>query len=90
MRILSILVLISSCAWLAPAQSTGVIRGVMTDDSGAVIPAATVTITGNGAPRTVQTQADGSYTVPGLTPGTYHVRVSFPGFALPPGGSGCG
>jgi hypothetical protein len=53
----------------------------MTDDSGAVIPAATVTITGNGQPRTVQTQTDGSYTVPGLVPGNYHVRVAFPGFA---------
>src|SRR5262249_12981684 len=47
----------------------------------AVIPAASVTITGNGAPRTAQTQADGSYAVTGLAPGTYHVRVKFPGFA---------
>src|SRR5205085_2703031 len=65
----------------AQAQSTGNIRGVMTDDSGAVIPAATVTVAGTGALRTVQTQADGSYTVSGLTPGAYHVRVNFPGFA---------
>src|SRR5215471_19164030 len=82
MRKFSILVLI--CAFTATcalAQSTGSIRGTMTDDSGAIIPAATVTITGNGAPRTVQTQADGSYTVQGLPPGNYHVRVSFPGFA---------
>jgi hypothetical protein len=81
MRIFSIFLFLTSLAVWAPAQSTGVIRGVMTDDSGAVIPAATVTITGNGNPRTAQTQTDGSYTVTGLTPGTYHVRVSFPGFA---------
>src|SRR5690242_14551485 len=82
MRNFSLLLLLNLCAavW-APAQSTGTIRGTMTDDSGAIIPAATVTITGNGAPRTVQTQADGSYVVQNLPPGTYHVQVSFPGFS---------
>src|SRR5258708_21817979 len=82
MRIFSCLlfvtILVVSCAL---AQTTGTIRGTMTDDPGAVIPAATVTIAGSGAPRTVQTQADGSYSLAGLAPGTYHVRVSFPGFA---------
>jgi len=75
-----LLVTLLASTW-ANAQSTGTIRGTMTDDSGAVIPAATVTITGNGGPRTAQTQADGSYTVTGLAPGAYHVRVNFPGFA---------
>src|SRR5580765_3174524 len=81
MRIFSFILLLNLFAamWVS-AQSTGVIRGVMTDDSGAVIPAATVTVTGTGAPKTAQTQADGSYTVTGLAPGTYHVKVSFPGF----------
>ena len=65
----------------AQTPGTGSIRGVMTDDSGAIIPAATVTVSGNGGNRSVQTQADGSYTVVGLAPGTYRVRVSFPGFA---------
>src|SRR5215472_11448110 len=82
MRIVVFLVLINLLAAMwAPAQTTGAIRGTMTDDSGAVIPAATITITGAGGPRTVQTQADGSYNVPGLAPGNYHVKVSFPGFA---------
>jgi hypothetical protein len=65
-----------------PAQTptTGSIRGVMTDDSGAIIPAANVTVSGNGVNRTVQTQTDGSYSVVGLAPGQYRVRVSFPGF----------
>ena len=69
-----------SCA-LGQTASTGSIRGVMTDDSGAIIPAAKVAISGNGVNRTVQTQSDGSYTVVGLPPGQYRVRVSFPGFA---------
>ena len=35
----------------------------------------------NGAPRTAQTQADGSYSFPGLAPGQYTVQVTVPGFA---------
>ncbi|HWC97842.1 MAG TPA: carboxypeptidase regulatory-like domain-containing protein [Candidatus Sulfopaludibacter sp.] len=55
-------------------------KGALTDDSGAVIPAATVSITGNGATKTAQTQADGSYTFTGLRPGSYSIAVNVPGF----------
>ena len=66
----------------APAQqTTGTLRGVLTDDSGAVIPAANVSLAGSGASKTAQTQADGSYSFVGLAPGEYTVSVSFPGFA---------
>src|SRR5215470_3794899 len=65
----------------ALAQSTGTIHGVMTDNSGAIIPAANVTLAGNGATKTAQTQADGTYTFTAVAPGQYHVKVSFPGFA---------
>ncbi len=69
-------------AWSAMAQTgTGTIRGVMTDDSGAVIPAANVALTGKGVSKTAQTQADGTYTFPNLAPGQYTVKVAFPGFA---------
>ena len=60
---------------------TGILRGTMTDDSGGVIPAANVTLTGKGVNRTAQTQVDGSYVFQGLAPGQYNVVVSFPGFA---------
>ena len=62
-------------------QTFGTLRGTMTDDSGAVIPAAKVTLTGSGPTRTAQTQADGTYTFQGLAPGQYAVHVTFPGFA---------
>jgi hypothetical protein len=66
----------------AVAQTgTGTLRGTMTDDSGGVIPAANVTLTGKGVNRTAQTQVDGSYVFQGLAPGQYSVVVSFPGFA---------
>jgi hypothetical protein len=66
----------------APAQqTTGTLRGVLADDSGAVIPAASVSLTGNDVQRSVRTQGDGSYTFAGLAPGQYMVRVTFPGFS---------
>jgi len=66
---------------IAQQQTFGTLRGTMTDDSGAVIPAARVTLTGNGGTRTAQTQADGAYTFQALAPGQYIVHVTFPGFA---------
>ena len=66
----------------APAQqTTGTLRGVLTDDSGAIIPGATVSIAGTGVQKSVPTQNDGSYSFPGLLSGQYTVRVTFPGFS---------
>jgi len=68
-------------AFGAAAQTTtGGVRGVLSDPSGAVIPGAKISISGNGVQRTVGTQADGSYTANGLPPGAYTVHVAFPGF----------
>src|SRR3974390_98571 len=68
-------------AWSALAQTgSGTLRGTMTDNSGAVIPAADVTLTGKGVTKTAQTQVDGTYLFQGLAPGQYAVKVTFPGF----------
>jgi hypothetical protein len=61
--------------------ATGTIRGVVTDNSGAVVPAATVTLAGNGLQRSAQTQTDGSYAFQGLAPGQFSVKMAYPGFA---------
>jgi len=80
MRLFIVLALAAVSAF---AQATGgSIRGVLTDDSGAVIPAAVVTLTGNGAPKTTQSQGDGSYAFNGLAPGKYTVRATVPGFGV--------
>jgi hypothetical protein len=73
-------ILLSVCsAWAQ--QTSGTLKGVLMDDSGAVIPAAKVSLAGGSGSRTAQTQADGSYTFAGLAPGSYTVSVTFPGFA---------
>src|SRR5215471_19025600 len=74
-------ILIVFAGALAAQQTTGILRGTVTDESGALIPAAPLTVTGPGGVRkNVQSQADGTYTLVGLAPGTYTVRLSMPGF----------
>ena len=67
----------------ALAQSTaGRILGTLTDQSGAAVSGATVTITDTqrGAERAATTDETGNYTVTGLQPGTYRIRASAKGF----------
>ena len=65
---------------LIQAQQTGTVKGTLSDDSGGVIPAANVSLTGGGSTKTAQTQSDGSYTFAGVRPGAYTVHVTMPGF----------
>jgi len=62
---------------LAQVES-GTIAGTVTDESGAIIGGATVTVTNlsSNAKRTTRTSATGAYTVVGLEPGTYQVSVA--------------
>ena len=77
--VFSVFLLVTVAAF---AQATGgTLRGVVTDNSGAVVPAATVSLTGNGLTRSARTQADGSYVFSGLPAGQFTVRLTYPGFA---------
>ncbi len=76
-RFPSILIL-AAALW---AQQTGAIHGVLTDNSGGIIPAAVVSVTGNNLTRSAQTQADGTFTISNLPPGQYTVKAAFPGFS---------
>ena len=60
----------------------GRILGSVKDPTGAVLPGATVNIidTQRGLARTVTSDEAGLFNAPTLTPGTYTVRVEFPGF----------
>ena len=70
---------------LATAQrTTGDIRGVITDESGAILPGVTVTLRGRavaGTPTTVTNEA-GVYRFPNLPPGTYDIKAELQGFAI--------
>ena len=61
---------------------TGTITGSIKDESGAVIPNATVTVTNKatGAARTATANQDGLYSAPALNAGDYEVRVEMQGF----------
>lgn len=64
------------------AQQTGIIQGVVTDETGAVIPGASITITGPAEfSRTVTTDETGNYSIPGVPPGSYTLSVASTGFA---------
>ena len=70
-----------SSAW-AQTSNTGALSGTVTDQTGAVIANATVTVTnlGTGQTRTTKTNANGSYTFGLLSPGSYSVKISAAGF----------
>jgi hypothetical protein len=64
------------------AQATGAVAGVVTDETGAVIPGVTVTVTSaaTNQSRTTVTGADGYYSVLLLPPGKFEVKATLSGF----------
>ncbi|WP_158615360.1 TonB-dependent receptor [Acidipila sp. EB88] len=75
--------LLLSTSPVALAQATtGDVTGTVTDNTGATIPNATVTLTnlGTNEKRTAQTGPSGDYTFSQLGPGTYSLQVAESGF----------
>src|SRR5487761_2048382 len=65
------------------AQAPAGLKGSVLDPSGAAVPGATITLTGpNGVVKVAQSDNNGVFTVVGLPPGKYTVRVIAAGFAL--------
>src|SRR5690349_3799122 len=60
----------------------GNLAGRVTDESGAALPGATVTVTNkaNGAQQTLVTTAEGTYRIVALQPATYQVKTELTGF----------
>src|ERR1041384_4309994 len=66
----------------AAAQNCASLRGQVSDEFGASIVGATVTVTdANGAAKTATTGPDGTYVINGLAPGKYKVHAASAGFA---------
>lgn len=64
--------------------NTAELRGRVTDQSGAVLPGVTITLTdaARGTSRTALTDDRGEYAVPLLPPSIYDVKAEFPGFSV--------
>lgn len=80
--VVSLLLVLSSVVW---AQTpTGVIRGVVTDPTGAVVPNADVKITEVATGRTVDVKSNsvGIFVAPLLLPGDYIVKIQAAQFAV--------
>src|SRR5579863_296323 len=79
---LFVLAVFVACSLLLAQAPTGVITGTVTDETGAVIPNVTVTITNKatGIARTATTGADGLYSAPALPAADYTVRAEATGF----------
>ncbi len=84
-RLLVITLVACSCAALGPdalAQGLSDMRGTVVDSSGGALPGVSIVITNqaSGTYREVTSNADGSWYVPGLTPGNYQVSAELTGF----------
>ena len=85
--LLATLFLVTACVMLgavaASAQeTTGSLRGTVTDATGAVVSGATVTVSNDatGAQQTKQTTGDGNFEFTKLAPGNYTVTIEATGF----------
>src|SRR5580698_3324390 len=67
----------------ANAQQVGAtVHGLVADPDSAVVPGATVTLTpATGKAIVTQSQSDGTYTLRGVSAGTYSITVTMAGFA---------
>ena len=78
--LMSLLLLVFAAS--AFSQTTASIQGTVSDQSGAAVAGAKVTVknTAMGIERTTQTNSTGAYEFPALPPGTYSVQVEMAGF----------
>jgi len=83
--LLLLLLLLLTLLPAANAQPSGIVpsamvHGVVTDESGALVPAATVTVSNAAGPVKSGTASDdGNYSINGLAPGRYTIQASAPG-----------
>ena len=83
MRLLTCLIAIAVMGFLASAQTpTGTIQGTVTDQTGAAVQGASVTIirTTTNEQRKTATDSGGRYQIPFVDPGSYNVSVEATGF----------
>src|ERR1700683_3899571 len=78
--LLTLLPPLTFLAPMLPAQAAASVHGAVTDESGAVIPGAKVTVSNPAGPVKSGTAGDdGSYSITGLQPGKYTILATSPG-----------
>ncbi|HET6976994.1 MAG TPA: carboxypeptidase regulatory-like domain-containing protein [Pyrinomonadaceae bacterium] len=76
------LIVMLSAALVTAQQARGTLRGLITDELGAAIVGANVTLTdANGVQKKATTNGEGVYNFAGLAPGKYTLQAGAPGFA---------
>jgi hypothetical protein len=66
-----------------PVNGTSEVSGMLTDQTGAVVPGATVTLRDQaGQIRNTTSSGDGSFNLAGIAPGHYELEVRAPGFQI--------
>ncbi len=78
----SYILLLACSATLCAQTGTGAISGTVTDESGAVVPNAAVTITNKATAtaRPLTTNSEGLFSAPALLAGEYQIEVELAGF----------
>lgn len=81
-RVAALVGVLSCFTAVGMAQGLSDMRGTVEDTSGGALPGVSIVITNqaSGTYREVVSNADGSWYVPGLTPGTYQVSAELTGF----------
>ena len=84
---ISRLVIVAFCIVIGSAglwaqAATGTVTGVVSDEQGAVVPAADIKLieTNTGSARSAQTNDAGRFTIVNVPPGSYDITVTKPGF----------
>src|SRR5208282_3767056 len=84
LAVCSVLFALATCTW-STAQNvvlTGSLGGWVTDQSGAVVPGASVVVKnlGTGVEQTAETNYAGLYRFPAVMPGSYSITANLKGF----------
>lgn len=82
LRATAVFALVLSATPAFGQTSFGTIVGNVVDETGAMVPGVTISVTneGTGSARTVQTNEAGGYTVPSLPPALYRIEGQLAGF----------
>ncbi|MGA3133766.1 MAG: carboxypeptidase regulatory-like domain-containing protein, partial [Terracidiphilus sp.] len=81
LRIPALVLFLVALVGPAAVAQTATLHGQVQDPSGAVVPGATVSLTGGAQPLATKSGADGQYSFRSVAPGTYSITASAKGFS---------